>query len=142
MLHAMTTDIVNDRGKAMASAMAHDDAYPSVGDIDSAHAQGLVTDLARNLARSLASAPNCVFEQAEWLARLAALEAIRMAADRLAAEAAARAVSHGARYPALGKAAGTSRQNARVRWPGLAPVRRRRTSGVTTRQTSTVRMEA
>lgn len=55
-----------------------------------------------------------------WLAALASLLAIRDSAEQLAASAALSAAQHGADYPAIGDAAGMTRQGARRKWPGLA----------------------
>ncbi|MEV8505232.1 hypothetical protein AB0368_10445 [Actinoplanes sp. NPDC051475] len=58
-----------------------------------------------------------------WLAVLAGLTAVQREAAHLAEVAATRAVEYGADYPALGRAAGVTRQGARRRWPQL-PVSR------------------
>jgi hypothetical protein len=55
-----------------------------------------------------------------WLAALASLLAIRDTAEQLAASAALSAAQRGADYPAIGDAAGMTRQGARRKWPGLA----------------------
>jgi hypothetical protein len=55
-----------------------------------------------------------------WLAALASLLAIRDSAEQLAASAALSAAQRGADYPAIGEAAGMTRQGARRKWPGLA----------------------
>lgn len=55
-----------------------------------------------------------------WLAALTALLAIRDSAEQLAASAALSAAQRGADYPAIGDAAGMTRQGARRKWPGLA----------------------
>jgi hypothetical protein len=55
-----------------------------------------------------------------WLAALTSLLAIQDSAEQLAASAALSAAQHGADYPAIGKAAGMTRQGARRKWPGLA----------------------
>jgi hypothetical protein len=55
-----------------------------------------------------------------WLAALTALLAIRDSAEQFAASAALSAAQHGADYPAIGEAAGMTRQGARRKWPGLA----------------------
>jgi hypothetical protein len=55
-----------------------------------------------------------------WLSALGSLLAIRDSADQLAASAALSAAEHGADYPAIGAAAGMTRQGARRKWPGLA----------------------
>ena len=55
-----------------------------------------------------------------WLAALNSLLAIRDSAEQLAASAALSAAQHGADYPAIGDAAGMTRQGARRKWPGLA----------------------
>ena len=55
-----------------------------------------------------------------WLAALTSLLAIRDGAEQLAASAALSAAEHGADYPAIGEAAGMTRQGARRKWPGLA----------------------
>ncbi|TDD48523.1 hypothetical protein E1286_15370 [Nonomuraea terrae] len=55
-----------------------------------------------------------------WLAALTSLLAIRDSAEQLAASAALSAAQHGADYPAIGAAAGMTRQGARRKWPGLA----------------------
>lgn len=59
-------------------------------------------------------------QQEQWLAALRALLAIRDSAEQLAAAAALSAAEHGADYPAIGAAAGMTRQGARRKWPGLA----------------------
>jgi hypothetical protein len=55
-----------------------------------------------------------------WLAALTSLLAIRDCAEQLAASAALSAAQRGADYPAIGEAAGMTRQGARRKWPGLA----------------------
>lgn len=55
-----------------------------------------------------------------WLAALTSLLAIRDSAEQLAASAALSAAQRGADYPAIGEAAGITRQGARRKWPGLA----------------------
>lgn len=55
-----------------------------------------------------------------WLAALSSLLAIRDSAELLASSAALSAAQHGADYPAIGDAAGMTRQGARRKWPGLA----------------------
>jgi hypothetical protein len=55
-----------------------------------------------------------------WLTALTALLAIRDSAEQLAASATLSAAQHGADYPAIGEAAGMTRQGARRKWPGLA----------------------
>lgn len=55
-----------------------------------------------------------------WLAVLTSLLAIRDSAEQLAASAALSAAQRGADYPAIGDAAGMTRQGARRKWPGLA----------------------
>jgi hypothetical protein len=55
-----------------------------------------------------------------WLTALSALLAIRDSAEQLAASAALSAAQRGADYPAIGDAAGMTRQGARRKWPGLA----------------------
>jgi hypothetical protein len=59
-------------------------------------------------------------QQEHWLAALRCLLAIRDSAEQLAASAALSAAEHGADYPAIGAAAGMTRQGARRKWPGLA----------------------
>jgi hypothetical protein len=63
------------------------------------------------------------------LARLAAMEEIRLCLAELAARAADEAALYGAGYPELGEAVGISRQAARKRWPAAGRIirgRRRR----------------
>jgi hypothetical protein len=55
-----------------------------------------------------------------WLTALSALLAIRDSAEELAASVALSAAQRGADYPAIGDAAGMTRQGARRKWPGLA----------------------
>ena len=55
-----------------------------------------------------------------WLTALTSLLAIRDIAEQLAASAALSAAQCGADYPAIGEAAGMTRQGARRKWPGLA----------------------
>jgi hypothetical protein len=55
-----------------------------------------------------------------WLTALTALLAIRDSAEQLAGSAALSAAQRGADYPAIGDAAGMTRQGARRKWPGLA----------------------
>jgi hypothetical protein len=55
-----------------------------------------------------------------WLTALTSLLAIRDSAEQLAASAALSAAQRGADYPAIGEAAGMTRQGARRKWPGLA----------------------
>lgn len=59
-------------------------------------------------------------QRQRWLAALTSLLAIRDSADQLAASAALSAAQRGADYPAIGQAAGMTRQGARRKWPGLA----------------------
>jgi len=59
-------------------------------------------------------------QREQWLAALRSLLAIRDSAEQLAASAALSAAEHGADYPAIGAAAGMTRQGARRKWPGLA----------------------
>ncbi|MGI5125509.1 hypothetical protein ACQEVB_01725 [Pseudonocardia sp. CA-107938] len=58
--------------------------------------------------------------RSRWLAAVTALLAIRDSADLLAGSAALSAAERGADYPAIGDAAGMTRQGARRKWPGLA----------------------
>ncbi len=53
-------------------------------------------------------------------ARVTSFLAIRDSAEQLAASAALSAAQRGADYPAIGDAAGMTRQGARRKWPGLA----------------------
>lgn len=55
-----------------------------------------------------------------WLTVLTSLLAIRDSAEQLAGSAALSAAQRGADYPAIGEAAGMTRQGARRKWPGLA----------------------
>jgi hypothetical protein len=55
-----------------------------------------------------------------WLTAITSLLAIRDCAEQLAASAALSAAQRGADYPAIGAAAGMTRQGARRKWPGLA----------------------
>jgi hypothetical protein len=55
-----------------------------------------------------------------WLMVLTSLLAIRDSAEQLAGSAALSAAQRGADYPAIGDAAGMTRQGARRKWPGLA----------------------
>jgi hypothetical protein len=55
-----------------------------------------------------------------WLTALSSLLAIRDSAEQLASSAALSAAQRGADYPAIGDAAGMTRQGARRKWPGLA----------------------
>lgn len=55
-----------------------------------------------------------------WLAAVTSLLAIRDSAEQLAGSAALSAAERGADYPAIGDAAGMTRQGARRKWPGLA----------------------
>jgi hypothetical protein len=55
-----------------------------------------------------------------WLTALTSLLTIRDSAEQLAASAALSAAQRGADYPAIGEAAGMTRQGARRKWPGLA----------------------
>jgi hypothetical protein len=59
-------------------------------------------------------------QREQWLAVLTSLTAIREDADQLAGSVALTAAQHGADYPAIGAAAGLTRQGARRKWPGLA----------------------
>lgn len=59
-------------------------------------------------------------ERQLWLTALTSLLAIRDSAEQLAGSAALSAAQHGADYPAIGDAAGMTRQGARRKWPGLA----------------------
>ena len=54
------------------------------------------------------------------LTAVTSLLAIRDSAEQLAASAALSAAQRGADYPAIGEAAGMTRQGARRKWPGLA----------------------
>ena len=86
-----------------------------------------VEQLAWNAAREMldlepgsAPGPADADHRQLWLAALTSLLAIRDSAEQLAASAALSAAQHGADYPALGDAAGMTRQGARRKWPGLA----------------------
>lgn len=124
----MTNTVVYDVGSRMVTDSATDSSWPSVSAIARDDVSQLVDDLAHAVARSLIADHGQVQEQHRWLARLAALTVVRGAADDLAAHAAAQAAAQGAGYPELAKAAGTTRQNARVKWPGLVPPARRNAS--------------
>jgi hypothetical protein len=126
MLRVMTNNIVGEVGDAIEENSVGDSACPRVDDIARDLVNERVSDLAQALAHTLIARHEDGQDQREWLARLAALTAIRSAADDLAAHAAAQAAEHGAGYPALGLAAGTTRQNARVKWPGLVPTTARK----------------
>jgi hypothetical protein len=117
----MTNTVVHDVWSVMDEDNAADSAGPSVNTIARDEVNQLVDDLAHTVARTLADTQEKGYEQREWLAILAALTAIRTAADELSAHAAAQAALHGAKYPALAEATGMTRQNARVKWPGLVP---------------------
>jgi hypothetical protein len=70
-------------------------------------------------ARPCSDLPDADLRQL-WLAALTSLLAIRDSAEQLAASAALSAAQRGADYPAIGAAAGMTRQGARRKWPGLA----------------------
>jgi hypothetical protein len=78
-----------------------------------------VEQLASTAAREMLDRPDPEPRQL-WLASLTSLLAIRDSAEQLAASAALHAAQHGADYPAIGDAAGMTRQGARRKWPGLA----------------------
>ncbi len=56
------------------------------------------------------------------LAQIAVAELVAEEVARIAADAARRAATLGADYAEIGQAAGITRQGARRRWPGLAPL--------------------
>jgi hypothetical protein len=123
-VHVDTID--SDSGHEPADNSTHNQAPMSVTDIDRTHARQLVTDLAHNLVHSITRPDLEVSELHGHLSRLAALAAIRSATDELSAHTAATATAAGASYVDLGDAVGTTRQNARVRWPGLVASTRRK----------------
>ncbi|QUQ62953.1 hypothetical protein [Kutzneria sp. CA-103260] len=81
---------------------------------------GAVERLAWATARETLGSETDAEPRQLWLATLGSLLAIRDSAERLAASAALSAAEHGADYPAIGAAAGMTRQGARRKWPGLA----------------------
>ncbi|MFI6134027.1 hypothetical protein [Micromonospora sp. NPDC051141] len=130
-VHHLTSDIVSARVDGMTSHLVHDSgsatskegvsatARTNAHDIDRQVVQDLVADLASRITSQ--TARDSVSTSQEWihLRQLAALVAIRAAADELANTAASDAARCGANYPAIGEAAGMTRQAARLRWPGL-----------------------
>ena len=102
---------------------------PGMSDAQRADLSTAVEQLARAAARGMlkldgAAEPRSDLPESDrrqlWLAELTALLAIRDSAEQLAASAALSAAQHGADYPAIGDAAGMTRQGARRKWPGLA----------------------
>ncbi|WP_146228124.1 hypothetical protein [Micromonospora sp. S4605] len=142
----MTNDAVNDS--------AGDDVHDSVNagvqdsdnegvrapvtDIDQSVVRDLVSDVASRVVHLIAGDSVAATEQDRCLRELAALMAIRAAADELATVAAISAASNGAMYPAIGDAAGMTRQAARVRWPGLTDLARKAQRRPTVTGTRTV----
>ncbi|MFF3857088.1 hypothetical protein [Micromonospora sp. NPDC002575] len=94
-------------------------AQASVYDIDHGLVQDLVSDLTSRITSQTAHDSAGASQERIHLRQLAALVAIRAAAEELATTAAFEAARCGANYPAIGEAAGMTRQAARVRWPGL-----------------------
>lgn len=105
--------------------MPHEMGKPSVATIDPDVVRQLVSDLASQLTHQLVRDSADASAQDRNLRHLAALMAIQVAANDLSNTAASDAAANGARYPAIGEAAGMTRQAARVRWPGLADLARR-----------------
>lgn len=120
----MTSHVVHTRARGNAAYMSPDFAPNEGRPIAAQQVRNLVSDLAAQLARPVVADSSTTTEQAGHLAQLGALMAIRAATDDLATAAATDAARCGAMYPAIAEAASTTRQNARVRWPGLATLAR------------------
>ncbi|MFI5837739.1 hypothetical protein ACIA5A_29080 [Micromonospora sp. NPDC051300] len=99
-------------------------AHDNVQDINRQMVRDLVADLASRITSQTAHDSASVSRQRIHLRQLAALMVIRAAADELANATASEAARCGANYPAIGEAAGMTRQAARVRWPGLVDRKR------------------
>lgn len=125
--YAPVRTTASDTGHASVDTSVHDRSSVTVANIDRSRVHQLVADLARNLVHAITGAYPYELELHEHLSYLAALAAIRTAADELSADIAATAAAAGASYVNLGDAVGTTRQNARVRWPGLVIATRRKT---------------
>ncbi|MFY1573305.1 hypothetical protein ACN26Z_00225 [Verrucosispora sp. WMMD703] len=94
-------------------------AQKSAQDIDHQKVRDIVADLASRITDQTVQDSAGAPQVSTYLRQLAALVAIRAAAEELANTAAAEAARCGANYPTIGEAAGMTRQAARVRWPGL-----------------------
>ncbi|MEV0005902.1 hypothetical protein AB0H28_26955 [Micromonospora sp. NPDC050980] len=115
----MTSDLVHASGSATSRDKANTTAHASAHDIDHQLVQDLVADLASRITSKTARDSASTSPERAHLRQLTALVAIRGAADELATTAAFEAARGGANYPAIGDAAGITRQAARDRWPGL-----------------------
>lgn len=115
----MTSHLVHESGPATSSEEVNTTAHENVHDIDRQLVQDLVSDLASRITSQTARDSASTSQERIHLRQLTALVAIRAAADELANTAASEAARGGANYPAIGEAAGMTRQAARVRWPGL-----------------------
>ncbi|GIJ28262.1 hypothetical protein Vqi01_34240 [Micromonospora qiuiae] len=121
----MTNDAVSSSAEDVADNRASKIGRPLANNIGRDDVPNLVSDLASLLTQPIGGDSVSALPQDRHLRRLAALMAIRAAADDLATAAAFDAAKHGAMYPAIGEAAGITRQAARVRWPGLADLARK-----------------
>ncbi|MEU4165145.1 MULTISPECIES: hypothetical protein [Micromonosporaceae] len=115
----MTNDAVNDSASGTRHDVADESGRVSVDAIESELVRDFVDDLVSRIAHQTSQDSAGASQQRSHLRRLAILIAIQSAADDLANTAASDAAKHGANYPAIGEAAGMTRQAARVRWPGL-----------------------
>ncbi|WP_152748201.1 hypothetical protein [Micromonospora sp. RV43] len=118
----MTNDAVNDSSRDGGGDKRKDRAHSLAAQLSHDVARDLVTNVAAHVAQQIGSDSAVATEQERYLRELTVLVAIRAAADDLATVAAFNAASNGAMYPAIGEAAGMTRQAARVRWPGLADI--------------------
>ncbi|MEV0944933.1 hypothetical protein AB0I90_31775 [Micromonospora wenchangensis] len=121
---SMTNHIVHMSGTGTSHEEVSTTTQTSGYDIERQLVQDLVFDLASRITSQTAHDSASTSQEWTYLRQLAALVAIRAAAEELANTAVSEAARCGASYPAIGEAAGMTRQAARVRWPGL--VRRTR----------------
>lgn len=110
-------DVADDKSSKVVRSLAHNIGHDDV--------HTLVSELASLLTQTIGGDSVSALPQDRHLRRLAALMTIRAVADDLATAAAIDAATNGAMYPAIGEAAGMTRQAARVRWPGLADLARK-----------------
>ncbi|MEH0954652.1 hypothetical protein [Micromonospora sp. CPCC 205554] len=115
----MTSHVVHESGSATSREKVSTTAHTNVHDIDRQVVQDLVADLASRITDQTACDSASTTQERIHLRQLTALVVIRAAAEELANAAASEAARCGANYPAIGEAAGMTRQAARVRWPGL-----------------------
>jgi hypothetical protein len=115
----MTSNLVHESGGTTSNEKVNTTSHAHAHDIDRQLVRDLVSDLASRITSQTARDSASTSPERIYLRQLTALVAIRAAADELANTAAAEAAQGGANYPAIGEAAGMTRQAARVRWPGL-----------------------